>query len=174
MTALSPITVRALESASDISAWTAIHNQRQVASGTLRIPYTPESLWKRRFESGQMERVLVAEIDGRVVGCAGFEVRSGRAHHSGTFGMGVDVEFQGQGVGSALLAAMVDLADNWYNLRRLDLEVHADNAAGIALYKKFGFKTEGVYRNYSYRDGKYVDALVMARLRPDPGFRMLR
>ncbi len=164
------IIIRALNAEADISAWTSIHNQRAVASGTLRIPFTPDSLWKQRFDANRMERILVAEIDGRVVGGAGFEVYLGRRHHSGTFGMGVDVEFQGQGVGSALMAAIVDLADNWYNLRRLELEVHADNAAGIALYKKFGFEVEGLYRKYSYRNGEFVDALPMARIRPDPWF----
>ena len=84
--------------------------------------------------------------------------------------MAVDVAYQGQGVGSALLAAIVDLADNWYNLRRLELEVHADNAAGVALYEKFGFEVEGVYRKFAYRDGAFVDALAMARLRADPWF----
>jgi putative acetyltransferase len=82
--------------------------------------------------------------------------------------MGVHEDYQGQGVGSALLAAIVDLADNWYNLRRLELEVYADNAAGVALYRKFGFEAEGLYKKYAFRDGQYVDALPMARLRPDP------
>jgi len=164
------ITVRALDPNRDIGAWTRIHNQRPVALGTLRIPYESEAFWARRFESGAMGSILVAEIDGEIVGCAGFEVRRNRARHQGSFGMGVDVDYQGQGVGSALMAAIVDLADNWYNLRRLELEVHADNPAGVALYEKFEFEVEGVYRKYAYRDGEYVDALAMARLRDDPWF----
>ncbi|EXF94086.1 hypothetical protein HK44_004755 [Pseudomonas fluorescens HK44] len=35
----------------------------------------------------------------------------------------------------------------------------------IALYRKFGFDTEGVFREYAVRDGLLVDALSMARLR---------
>lgn len=152
----------------DLEAWTAIHNQRLVALGTLQIPFTPSSSWKQRLESGSSERVLVAELDGEVIGCTALHLGSGRTRHSGSLGMGVSVEHQGRGVGSALLAALIDLADNWYNLRRLELEVYADNEAGIGLYRKFGFQDEGIYRKYAYRNGTFVDALAMARLRDDP------
>ena len=63
------------------------------------------------------------------------------------------------------MAAMVDLADNWLDLRRLELTVFADNEAGIALYTRFGFVQEGLLRCYAYRGGQDVDALAMARLR---------
>ena len=51
------------------------------------------------------------------------------------------------------------------NLTRLDLRVYVDNAPAIALYEKFGFEKEGTHRRFVYRDGEYVDAHVMARLR---------
>lgn len=79
--------------------------------------------------------------------------------------MGVAVAWQGQGVGSRLLAAVLDLADNWMNVQRVELSVYADNEAAIALYRKFGFDTEGLFREYAVRDGALVDALSMARLR---------
>ena len=44
--------------------------------------------------------------------------------------------------------------------------VYADNERAIALYRKFGFEAEGTHRAYALRDGRYVDALAMARLRP--------
>jgi RimJ/RimL family protein N-acetyltransferase len=39
------------------------------------------------------------------------------------------------------------------------------NAIGIALYEKFGFEIEGTHRRYAFRDGEYVDAYSMARVR---------
>ena len=39
-------------------------------------------------------------------------------------------------------------------------------AAGIALYKKFGFEVEGTHRRLAFRDGEYIDAYSMARLKP--------
>jgi putative acetyltransferase len=66
------------------------------------------------------------------------------------------------------MAAAIDLADNWYNLRRLELEVYTDNAAAIRLYQRFGFVIEGTHHSYAYREGAFVDAYSMARLRNEP------
>jgi putative acetyltransferase len=79
--------------------------------------------------------------------------------------MSVRDDWHGKGVGTALMRAIVDLADNWIGYRRLELTVYTDNAAALALYRKFGFDVEGTLRDYSYRDGRYVDAYTMARLR---------
>jgi len=85
--------------------------------------------------------------------------------HAGYIGMSVRDDWHGKGVGTALMRAIVDLADNWIGYRRLELTVYTDNAAALALYRKFGFDVEGTLRDYSYRDGRYVDAYTMARLR---------
>ena len=61
--------------------------------------------------------------------------------------------------------ACVDLADNWLNLTRLDLRVYVDNEAAISLYEKFRFEVEGTHKRFAYRNGEYVDAHDMARLR---------
>ena len=37
---------------------------------------------------------------------------------------------------------------------------------GIALYEQFGFEREGTHRRYAFRNGEYVDAYSMARIRP--------
>ena len=79
--------------------------------------------------------------------------------------MAVRDDWQGKGVGTALMEAALDLADNWLNLTRIELEVYIDNTAGIALYKKFGFEIEGTHRGYAFREGRYVDAYSMARVK---------
>jgi putative acetyltransferase len=64
------------------------------------------------------------------------------------------------------MRAGVDLADNWLNLTRLELEVYTDNEAAIRLYERFGFEVEGTLRQHAFRDGQYVDSHMMGRLRP--------
>ena len=73
-------------------------------------------------------------------------------------------------------AAAVDLADNWLNYTRLELTVYTDNAAALALYRKFGFEIEGTLKAYAFRDGRFIDAYTMARLRERsvPGARPAR
>ena len=51
------------------------------------------------------------------------------------------------------------------NLHRVELTVYTDNEAALTLYGRFGFESEGVLRDSALRDGRFVDALSMARLR---------
>jgi len=102
-----------------------------------------------------------------VVGNLGLEALSRpRMRHTGRIGMAVRDDWQGKGIGTALMEAALYLADNWLNLTRIELHVYVDNAAGIALYEKFGFEVEGTHRRFAFRDGEYVDAYSMARLKP--------
>ncbi|MNW01144.1 putative acetyltransferase YhhY [compost metagenome] len=90
---------------------------------------------------------------------------SPRRRHVATIGMAVHDDWAGRGVGTALMRAALDLADNWLGLSRVELTVWADNQAALALYRKTGFVEEGVARNYGLRHGVLVDALYMARMR---------
>ena len=122
---------------------------------------------RKRFFSETREGLydLVACVE-EVVGYLGLETFSRpRRRHVGAIGMAVGDDWQGKGIGSALMEAALDLADNWLNLIRLELTVHAENAAGIALYEKFGFAIEGTHRHFAFRDGEYVDAYSMARIK---------
>lgn len=166
------ITIRALHPEHDIQAWTDIHSQPGVIYNTLQIPYATESYWAQRIQgSGDRARFLVAECNGRVVGGISLQWFQGRRAHVGALGMSVHDEFQGRGIGGKLLDAVIDLADNWYNLRRLELDVYVDNEPAIALYRKAGFIIEGTHRSYAYRSGVYVDAYAMARIREEPRLR---
>ena len=78
--------------------------------------------------------------------------------------MAVREDRQGKGVGTGLMRAALDLADNWLGLTRVELHVYVDNVAGLALYEKFGFKIEGTHRRFAFRDGGFVDAYSTARI----------
>jgi putative acetyltransferase len=125
--------------------------------------------WRKRIaDRGADDHLLVAEVDGIVVGNLGLHPASSspRRRHAGLIGMSVRDDWHGKGVGRALLAAALDLADNWLNYRRLELTVYTDNLAAQALYRSCGFEVEGTHREFAFRDGHFVDALAMARLRP--------
>ena len=51
---------------------------------------------------------------------------------------------------------------------RVELVVHADNERAQALYRSMGFVEEGRHRAYALKNGRYVDAVAMARLHPNP------
>jgi putative acetyltransferase len=150
----------------DVPALCSLANEPGYRAGTLRLPYQTVEETGRWFAAlGSNDHPLVAVLDDEVVGNIGLHRQRGRRCHVGVLGMGVRDAMRRRGIGTALLAAVVDLADNWLDLRRLELTVFVDNAAGIALYTRFGFVQEGVLRGYAYRAGSHVDALAMARLR---------
>jgi putative acetyltransferase len=107
-------------------------------------------------------------VDGEVAGHAGIHPvgRSPRRAHARMLGMAVQQRFHGKGVGTALMQALVDLADKWLPVTRIELTVFTDNGRAIDLYKRFGFEIEGTHKAYALRDGKYVDTYAMARTRP--------
>ena len=107
----------------------------------------------------------MAVIEGKVIGMIGLHREADRRAHAASIGMAVHDAYAGRGAGSALMAAVVDLADNWLQLKRLELSVYADNPPAIALYERFGFEREGLLRAYAWRGGAFVDAVTMARLR---------
>lgn len=165
---MTAIVVRAQEP-HDVDDIADILNCPGVVAGTLQLPLRSVQ-WRREHTAAQNADVhrLVAEVERRVVGTLALHVHQPpRRRHCADLGMGVNDDFQGRGVGSALLAAAVDLADHWLGLQRIELTVYTDNAPAIHLYEKFGFVTEGTARAFALRRGVLVDALYMARLRLD-------
>lgn len=152
----------------DAEALQHIYAQPAVYRDTLQIPHPPLRAWAERSnEPKPGSRNLVACIDDKVVGQLTLMVeQTPRRSHVATFGMGVDGHYQGKGVATALLTAMVDLCDNWLRIERIELTVFVDNAPALAVYRKFGFELEGTGKNYGLREGKFVDAHFMARHKP--------
>ena len=152
----------------DYEAVHRVYSSPRAMAGTLGVPFSSAQEVRGALEQDANggSFPLVACVGDEVVGQLTLSVyMNPRTRHSGHFGIAVRDDWQGKGVGTALMEACVDLADNWLGLSRLDLRVYTDNAPAIALYKRFGFEIEGTHKRFAYRDGEYVDAHVMARLR---------
>ena len=137
-------------------------------SGTLQTPFPSKDRWRKLMaDPPEGDTLLLAFVDGAIAGHAGLHPagRSPRRSHARMLGMAVHSRFQGKGVGTALMQALVDLADKWLNVTRLELTVFTDNERAIALYKKHGFVTEGTHKQYALREGKYADTYAMARIK---------
>jgi putative acetyltransferase len=138
-------------------------------SGTLQAPFPSRDDWRKRMENpAEGDYQLLAFVDGEVAGHAGLHPtgKSPRRAHARMLGICVHSRFQQQGVGTALMQALMDLADKWLPVTRIELTVFSDNEHASALYRKFGFVLEGTHKAYALRDGRYADVHAMARLRP--------
>lgn len=112
----------------------------------------------------------VVEKDGEeiVIGHIALEIPfMPRRRHVGQIGVMIHKDYQNQGVGSELFRRMLDVADNWLMLQRLELTVFANNRRARHLYEKMGFQEEGVMRMAVIQNGAYTDEIMMGRIRPE-------
>lgn len=144
-----------------------LHNLPGYRYGTLRTPHHSIEEIRSGIENQPTNVVaLIAILDGTVVGDIGLTRYTNRRAHAASFGMGVHDDYTGRSIGRCLLGEILEIADEWLDIRRIELTVYTDNVAAIGLYQRFGFQREGLARDFAFRAGTYVDAFAMARLRP--------
>ncbi len=72
-----------------------------------------------------------------------------------------------KGIGFLASKQMLFHGFNNLNLNRIELNVLENNSMAISLYKKLGFKVEGLKRNAIYKNGEFVNLIVMSILRSE-------
>lgn len=108
--------------------------------------------------------LLVAEVSGGIVGLIDLVgAQMAEEAHAATFGISVDRDFRGQGVGGALLEAILTWA-RMHGITRVQAFVWDTNPRALELYERHGFAREGVCRRAVMRDGEPVDVVLVARL----------
>ena len=108
---------------------------------------------------------MVAVLDGKFVGCAGFDAVGSKEKikHRAEFGISVDKAYWGLGIGRALTKACIDCAKEAGYLQ-LELDVIAENKKAIALYENEGFVEFGRNpRGFRTREGAWQELVLMRR-----------
>jgi RimJ/RimL family protein N-acetyltransferase len=132
----------------------------------LNFTIEQEVQWIKLKIDNESHLVLVAEVDGEVIGQLDFSNgHRQRIAHTGDFGMGVRKDFRGMGIGSLLLRNLIDWAKDHAELEKINLCVHQTNDRAISTYKKLGFQIEGLRtKDLKYPNGVYVDTVLMGLL----------
>lgn len=146
----------------------AILTSPHVVDGSMRLPYASLASTEKRLASPPGYYQLAAIEGNEVVGFAELVTHpdAPRHAHAGELNMiAVSEGLQGRGIGQALVAGVLDLADNWLMLERVGLVVWTRNNHAVRLYEHFGFEIEGTMRAYARWQGELIDAFVMGRLR---------
>ena len=123
-----------------------------------------ESIKEKIINRGKNQYWYVAEENGKVIGL-GILMNHGnlRKKHVGVITLMVNSDNQNKGVGSLLMDKLINLSES-LNIIRLELCVFRDNYKAINLYKKFGFKEEGIKVKSALKNGEYIDEIMMARI----------
>src|SRR5579859_3917431 len=150
----------------DAEALWKIARQEGVLETTMALPSLRlEQRMKSISELSENDHYMVAERAGEVVGIAGLTVGTGRTRHSGSLFIYVTRQQQGQGIGTRLMQSLLDLADNWLLLRRVELTVLTENEGARRLYERLGFVIEGCRKMSVIAQGELKDEWLMARYR---------
>lgn len=116
---------------------------------------------KRHFNKNSL--LIIAESQRSIIGVLGAAGGSNRRNRH-VVGIGVSVmkEWQGKGVGTAMMKRLI----NWSRkagIKKIKLAVMTKNTPAIKLYKKVGFVTEGILKK-DFRIGRhYYDGMTMAK-----------
>jgi len=90
------------------------------------------------------------------------------ANGNAWLGIGIgDRRNWGKGYGADALRLILRHGFGEMNLHRISLTVIAYNTRAIALYERFGFRREGVFREFGCRDGRRYDLLLYGLLRSE-------
>jgi len=125
-----------------------------------------EKFIERLSEDDTMVGLGIVEKAGdRLVGATSLMQIDTRSRHA-QFGILIgDSADWGKGFATEATRLIVDYGFDTLNLHRVWLHVTADNAAGIRVYEKVGFRHEGVLRDALFTGGRYVDLVAMGILR---------
>lgn len=150
----------------DIPALNGMFRDPLVARTTLQMPSLELGKTAERYKthSPGIQRLVAADGEQAIGMISLHGSANPRLAHAAGLGMMVHPAYWGQGVGTALMAKILDLADNWLNLKRVDLDVNSDNPPAIGLYKKFGFVMEGQKQYHTYGSGRWAHSYFMARI----------
>ena len=118
----------------DYRALHCIFSGPRAIAGTLQMPFPRAEMWRKRLtEPPEGLYSLVACREGEVLGSPSARrppLPAGACVTSAASGW--PYAMTGRGVGTELMEAALDLADNWLNLTRIELHVYVDNAPAMA------------------------------------------
>ncbi|MCW4020692.1 MAG: GNAT family N-acetyltransferase [Candidatus Bathyarchaeota archaeon] len=106
--------------------------------------------------------ILVAEVEGKVVADAVLEKKKGISSHAGELGIIVMDGYQNVGVGTEMLKTLIGQAKEM-GLKMLYLGVFSTNKRAYHVYTKVGFKETGRRPKRFFRNGKYIDDVIMTK-----------
>jgi diamine N-acetyltransferase len=102
-----------------------------------------------------------------VIGECGF-FNYDQRNRSAEFGIMIgEKSYWNQGYGTEAVRLLMQLGFTTLNLNRIYLRVLENNPRAIRAYEKAGFTYEGRQRQAEFKDGRYLDLLVMSILRAE-------
>lgn len=115
-----------------------------------------------RINSMDNSKNVLIIIEDEIVGISSItSVQKERMKHNGTLGISIRKKYWGIGLGSEIMAYLIDWAKSNKITKKINLLVREDNIRGVKLYKKFGFEKEGLLKKDICVNGVYYNTIAM-------------
>lgn len=106
------------------------------------------------------------EVEGKFAGYIEIhDLNKKYQEHKCGIGYCVHPKFRGKGLAPSSLKILADYTFKKYKVKRIEAGVRTFNKASIRVLEKAGFKLEGTMKKYYYRNGKYLDSMIWARVK---------
>ncbi|MEM8782295.1 MAG: GNAT family protein [Planctomycetota bacterium] len=120
--------------------------------------------WVRRRREGDGVQIFAEDEAGRQIALCGIEPgKMARLRHAGSVGISIRKPWRGRGLGTALMQELIAWAEANERLAVLSLGVFEDNPRARHVYERCGFEANGRSRWHAFREGRYVDEIIMTR-----------
>ncbi len=146
-------------------------NHRDIYRYTARIPY-PYTMkdakeWIKQCinlnKKKKKDKLNFAiDINNQVVGGIGFDPIEG---HKAELGYWLGKKYLGQGIMTEAVSQVTNYGLKRLKLKRITAHVFKGNKASARVLEKNGYKVEGILRKHHVKDGKFIDALLFAKVR---------
>jgi ribosomal-protein-alanine N-acetyltransferase len=164
---LRPITIK------DAQGYLECHEDREAQKGFMSVPKNLDearreirekiSAINKKKPTGES---FAIEVNGEFAGWIELNHLNKKYHeHYGNIGYCINKKFRGKGITTKAVKLIVKYAFKKYKLRRLEGTCRTFNKASARVLEKAGFKLEGILRKNKFKDGRYLDDMIWARIR---------
>lgn len=139
-------------------------NRMLLAHRPYSLEFEQQFIEKHGSSTGDIVLGICLRADDRLIGATGLHGLSAKDRHA-AFGVEIgEKDYWGKGYGTEVTRLMTGYAFDTLNLNRVWLLVYENNERGRRAYEKVGYRREGVLRQYTWREGRWWDAHLMAML----------
>jgi len=157
---LRPITMK------DASAYLELHKDKCSKRNFISVPKNLEEAEKELKEGIKGGHTFAIEVDREFAGFIHLELNK-KPHdkHSADVGYGIMPKFRGQGIATKALKLITNYGFNKLKLKRIWGSCRTFNKASARVLEKAGYKLEGILKKNKFKDGKYLDDMIWAKVR---------
>ncbi len=102
----------------------------------------------------------------KIVGCIGLHGISA-SNHRGSIGYWLDADYQGKGIMTQSVRAIVNYCFTKLDLNRVTIEAATENEPSYSVAERLGFTKEGMARQYEYINGRFLDCFVYSMVKSE-------